>query len=144
MKVLLSIRFWFALMSCIILCSGLFLTLEYTTTSKAAENNPTVPYTLLSIQPHTISLSASSSKEKRVIKGMMITAASSHQDLNQIAKEIKETYKNEKIDEILLSIHNENTGKYEEDLPYEPFSKGTISIIYDSKSHSNAIIQLNE
>ena len=143
MKVLLSIRFWIALMSCIILCSGLFLTLEYTTASKAAENN-IVPYTLLTVNPHTVPISSSSSKEKRVIKGMMVTEASSYHDLNQIAKQIKEKYKNQKIDEIVLSIHNENTGKYEEDLPYEPLSKGTISIIYNSQSHSNAIVRLNE
>ncbi|WP_243521316.1 hypothetical protein [Bacillus pseudomycoides] len=144
MKVLLSIRFWIVLMSCIILCFGLFLTLEYTTASKAAENNNIVPYTLLSVNPHTVPISPSSSKEKRVIKGMMITEASSHHDLNQIAKKIKEKYKNQKIDEIVLSIHNKNTGKYEEELPYEPLSKGTISIIYNSQSHSNAIVRLNE
>lgn len=75
---------------------------------------------------------------------MIITEAASHHDLNQIAKKIKEQYKNRKIDEITLSIHNKNIGKYEEDLPYEPISKGTISIIYTSQSHSNVIIRLNE
>ncbi|MBY0595513.1 hypothetical protein [Bacillus bingmayongensis] len=144
MKVLLSIRFWIALMSCIILCSGLFLTLEYTTTSKAAENSDIAPYELLYAKPNTVPQSSLSSKEKRVIKGMIITEASSHHDLDRIAKKIKEQYKNQKIDEIILSIHNKNTGKYEEDLPYEPLSKGTISIIYNSQSHSNAIVRLNE
>ncbi|MEN1935459.1 hypothetical protein AAIE21_07525 [Paenibacillus sp. 102] len=143
MKVLLPIRFWIALMSCIILCSGLFLTLEYTTTSKAAENSTIAPYKLLYATPNTVPQSSSSSKEKRVIKGMMITEASSHHDLDRIAKKIKEQYKNQKIDEIILSIHNKNTGRYEEDLPYEPLSKGTISIIYNSQSHSNTIVRLN-
>ncbi|MGG3520068.1 hypothetical protein ABES33_08875 [Bacillus pseudomycoides] len=144
MKVLLSIRFWISLMSCIFLCSAFFLTLEYTATSKAAENSNIAPYELLYAKQNTVPLSSSSSKEKKVIKGMIITKAASHHDLNQIAKKIKEQYKNQKIDEITLSIHNKNIGKYEEDLPYEPISKGTISIIYTSQSHSNVIIRLNE
>ncbi|WP_459501568.1 hypothetical protein [Bacillus sp. C1] len=142
MKVLLSIRFWVTLISCVILCSGLFLTLEYTTASKAAENSNTAPYELLYTKQNTIPLSSSLAKEKKVIKGMLITEASSRNELNQIAKKIKEQYNNKKIDEITLSIHSKNTGKYEEDLPYEPISKGTISIIYHSPSHSNAIIRL--
>ncbi|MCI0765679.1 hypothetical protein [Bacillus sp. TL12] len=144
MKILLPIRFWIALMSCIILCSGLFLTLEYTSTSKAAENSSIAPYKLLYATPNAVPKSSSSSQEKRVIKGMMITEASSHHDLDRIAKKIKEQYKNQKIDEIILSIHNKNTGRYEEDLPYEPLSKGTISIIYNSQSHSKATVRLNE
>ncbi|WIY62612.1 hypothetical protein [Bacillus arachidis] len=144
MNTLSSIRFGIVLMSCIILCSGLFLTLECTSASKAAENSNIASYELLYANQNIVPLSSSLSKEKRVIKGMIITEASSHHDLNQIAKRIKEQYNNQKIDEITLSIHNKNTGKYEDDLPFEPISKGTISIFYNSQSHSNVIIRLTE
>lgn len=54
---------------------------------------------------------------------MLITKASSSEALLQIAETIKDQYTNKKIDEITLSIHNENNGNYEEELPYEPISK---------------------
>lgn len=48
---------------------------------------------------------------------MLITKASSSEALLQIAETIKDQYTNKKIDEITLSIHNENNGNYEEELP---------------------------
>ncbi|KEK23717.1 hypothetical protein [Bacillus gaemokensis] len=144
MKISSSIRFWIILMSCMLLGSGFFLALEYNNTSKAEGNRNTAPYELLYAKQNTIPLSSSSSKEKRVIKGMIITEASAHHDLNQIAEEIKEQYKDKDIDEITLSIHNKNNGKYEEDLSYEPISKGTLSITYSPQSHSNTKVLFNE
>lgn len=58
---------------------------------------------------------------------MLITKASSSEALLQIAETIKDQYTNKKIDEITLSIHNENSGNYEEELLYEPISKGKIN-----------------
>ena len=52
----------------------------------------------------------------------------------QIAETIKDQYTNKKIDEITLSIHNENNGNYEEELPYEPISKGKVIVTYDSET----------
>lgn len=144
MKVLSSIRFWITLIFCIVLCSGLFLTLEYTSTSQAAENRKIASYELLYAKQNTVPLSSSTHKEKRVMKGMIITEASSYHDLIQIAKEIQEQYNNQEIDEVTLSIHNKNTGEYEEDLPYEPVSKGTISITYISPVHANTSVLLNK
>ena len=75
---------------------------------------------------------------------MLITQASSSEALLQIAETIKDQYTNKEIDEITLSIHNENNGSYEEELPYEPISKGTIIITYDSHSFGSTNITLNE
>jgi len=129
-------------MVCIILCVGFFLTLKYSTISKAERK--TAPYKLLYTKQSNIPYSNSTNNEKRVIKGMLITKASSSEALLQIAETIKNQYTNKKIDEITLSIHNENNGNYEEELPYEPISKGRISVTYDSESYGSTNIILNE
>ncbi|MEB9503339.1 hypothetical protein P4J13_05045 [Bacillus anthracis] len=142
MRVMSLIRIWFALMVCIILCVGFFLTLKYSTISKAERK--TAPYKLLYTKQSNIPYSNSTNNEKRVIKGMLITKTSSSEALLQIAETIKNQYTNKKIDEITLSIHNENNGNYEEELPYEPISKGRISVTYDSESYGSTNIILNE
>lgn len=136
------IRIWIALMICIILCVGFFLTLKYSTISKAERK--TVPYKLLYTKQNDIPYSNSTNNEKKVIKGMLITKASNYETLLQIAETIKDQYTNKGIDEITLSIHNENNGSYEEELPYEPISKGTIIVTYDSQSFGSTNITLNE
>lgn len=136
------IRIWIALMVCIILCVGFFLTLKYSTISKAERK--TVPYKLLYTKQNDIPYSNSTNNEKKVIKGMLITKASNYETLLQIAETIKDQYTNKGIDEITLSIHNENNGSYEEELPYEPISKGTIIVTYDSQSFGITNITLNE
>ena len=136
------IRIWIALMVCIILCVGFFLTLKYSTISKAERK--TVPYKLLYTKQNDIPYSNSTNNEKKVIKGMLITKASNYETLLQIAETIKDHYTNKGIDEITLSIHNENNGSYEEELPYEPISKGTIIVTYDSQSFGITNITLNE
>ncbi|PFV74913.1 hypothetical protein COL05_23945 [Bacillus sp. AFS059628] len=142
MRVMSLIRIWFALMVCIILCVGFFLTLKYSTVSKAERK--TIPYKLLYTKQSNIPYSNSTNNKKRVIKGMLITKASSSEALLQIAETIKDQYTNKEIDEITLSIHNENNGNYEEELPYEPISKGRISVTYDSESYGSTNIILNE
>lgn len=142
MRVMSPIRIWIALMICIILCVGFFLTLKYSTISKAERK--TVPYTLLYRKQNNILYSNSTNNEKKVIKGMLITKASSYETLLQITETIKDQYTNKGIDEITLTIHNENNGSYEEELPYEPISKGTIIITYDSQSFGSTNITLNE
>lgn len=142
MRVMSLIRIWIALMVCIILCVGFFLTLKYSTISKAERK--TVPYKLLYTKQNDIPYSNSTNNEKKVIKGMLITKASNYETLLQIAETIKDQYTNKGIDEITLSIHNENNGSYEEELPYEPISKGTIIVTYDSQSFGITNITLNE
>ncbi|KAB2480256.1 hypothetical protein [Bacillus cereus] len=142
MRVMSPIRIWIALMICIILCVGFFLTLKYSTISKAERK--TVPYTLLYTKQNNILYSNSTNNEKKVIKGMLITKASSYETLLQITETIKDQYTNKGIDEITLTIHNKNNGSYEEELPYEPISKGTIIITYDSQSFGSTNITLNE
>ncbi|MFD5261374.1 hypothetical protein ACFWJC_11455 [Bacillus wiedmannii] len=142
MRVMSLIRIWVALMVCIILCVGFFLTLKYSTISKAERK--TVPYKLLYAKQSNIPYSNASNNEKKVIKGMLITKASSSEALLQIAETIKVQYTNKEIDEIMLSIHNENNGVYEEELLYEPISKGKIIITYDSQSFSSTNVILNE
>ena len=142
MRVMSLIRIWFALMVCIILCVGFFLTLKYSTISKAERK--TVPYKLLYTKQSNIPYSNATNNEKKVIKGMLITEAPSYETLLQIAETIKNQYINKGIDEITLSIHNENNGSYEEELPYEPISKGTIIVTYDSQSFGITNITLNE
>ncbi|HFK1528405.1 TPA: hypothetical protein ACGXM6_002116 [Bacillus cereus] len=142
MRVMSLIRIWIALMVCIILCVGFFLTLKYSTISKAERK--TVPYKLLYTKQNDIPYSNSTNNEKKVIKGMLITKASNYETLLQIAETIKDHYTNKGIDEITLSIHNENNGSYEEELPYEPISKGTIIVTYDSQSFGSTNITLNE
>ncbi|MFU2030706.1 hypothetical protein CN582_12330 [Bacillus wiedmannii] len=142
MRVMSLIRIWVALMVCIILCVGFFLTLKYSTISKAERK--IVPYKLLYTKQSNIPYSNASNNEKKVIKGMLITKASSSEALLQIAETIKVQYTNKKIDEIMLSIHNENNGVYEEELPYEPISKGKIIITYDSQSFGSTNVTLNE
>ncbi|HDR8452761.1 hypothetical protein BHL47_27880 [Bacillus cereus] len=142
MRVMSPIRIWIALMICIILCVGFFLTLKYSTISKAERK--TVPYKLLYTKQSNIPYSNATNNEKKVIKGMLITEAPSYETLLQIAETIKNQYTNKGIDEITLSIHNENNGSYEEELLYEPISKGTIIITYDSQSFGSTNITLNE
>ncbi|PEF11952.1 hypothetical protein CON23_14535 [Bacillus thuringiensis] len=142
MRVMSLIRIWIALMVCIILCVGFFLTLKYSTISKAERK--TVPYKLLYTKQNDIPYSNSTNNEKKVIKGMLITKASNYETLLQIAETIKDQFTNKGIDEITLSIHNENNGSYEEELPYEPISKGTIIVTYDSQSFGITNITLNE
>ncbi|AKR08600.1 hypothetical protein ICM_00723 [Bacillus cereus BAG1X2-3] len=142
MRVMSPIRIWIALMICIILCVGFFLTLKYSTISKAERK--TVPYKLLYTKQNDILYSNSTNNEKKVIKGMLITKASNYETLLQIAESIKDQYTNKGIDEITLSIHNENNGSYEEELPYEPISKGKIIVTYDSQSFGSTNITLNE
>ncbi len=120
----------------------IFLTLKYSTISKA--DRKTVPYKILYTKQNNILYSNSTNNEKKVIKGMLITEAPSYETLLQIAETIKNQYTNKGIDEITLSIHNENNGSYEEELPYEPISKGTIIITYDSHSFGSTNITLNE
>ncbi len=87
MRVMSLIRIWFALMVCIILCVGFFLTLKYSTISKAERK--TVPYKLLYTKQSNIPYSNATNNEK-VIKGMLITKASSSEALLQIAETIKD------------------------------------------------------
>ncbi|EEL88800.1 hypothetical protein bcere0029_13600 [Bacillus cereus AH1272] len=129
-------------MVCIILCIGFLLTLKYSNISKAERK--TVPYELLYTKQNDIPYSSSTQNEKKVIKGMLITEASSYEALLQIAETIKDQYTNKEIDEITLSIHNKNNGNYEEELPYEPISKGTVIVTYDSQSFGSTNIILNE
>ena len=142
MRVISLIRIWITLMVCIILCVGFFLTLKYSTISKAERN--TVPYKLLFTKQNNIPYSNSTNNEKKVIKGMLITKASNYETLLQIAEAVKDQYTNKGIDEITLSIHNENNSSYEEELLYEPISKGKIIVTYDSQSFGSTNITLNE
>ncbi|MDP7991044.1 hypothetical protein Q9B79_14735 [Bacillus sp. MHSD_36] len=142
MRVMSLIRIGFALMVCIILCVGFFLTLKYSTISKAERK--TVPYKLFYTKQSNIPYSNATNNEKKVIKGMLITEASNSEALLQVAETIKDQYANKDIDEITLSIHNENNGNYEEELPYEPISKGKIIVTYDSESYGSTNIILNE
>ena len=140
MRVMSPIRIWIALMICIILCVGFFNSKIF---HYFKSREKTVPYTLLYTKQNNILYSNSTNNEK-VIKGMLITEAPSYETLLQIAETIKNQYTNKGIDEITLSIHNENNGSYEEELPYEPISKGTIIITYDSQSFGSTNITLNE
>ncbi|OJE49329.1 hypothetical protein BAQ49_26255 [Bacillus proteolyticus] len=142
MRIISLTRFWFVLMVCIILCIGFLLTLKYSNISKAERK--TVPYELLYTKQNDIPYSSSTQNEKKVIKGMLITEASSYEALLQIAETIKDQYTNKEIDEITLSIHNKNNGNYEEELPYEPISIGTVIVTYDSQSFGSTNIILNE
>ncbi|OQR55712.1 hypothetical protein [Bacillus sp. CDB3] len=142
MRIISLTRFWFVLMVCIILCIGFLLTLKYSNISKAERK--TVPYELLYTKQNNIPYSSSTQNEKKVIKGMLITEASSYEALLQIAETIRDQYTNKEIDEITLSIHNKNNSNYEEELPYEPISKGTVIVTYDSQSFGSTNIILNE
>ncbi|MGG0648313.1 hypothetical protein ABE083_15850 [Bacillus mycoides] len=42
------------------------------------------------------------------------------------------------------STQNENTGNFEEELPYEPISKGIITVTYDSQSFGRTNVTLNK
>lgn len=101
-------------------------------------------HTNFCIQNKTTSRIPLPHKMKKVIKGMLITEASSYENLLQIAETIKDQYKNKDVDEITLSIHNENTGSFEEELPYEPISKGIITVTYDSQSFGRTNVTLNK
>ena len=140
MRVMSPIRIWIALMICIILCVGFFNSKIF---HYFKSREKTVPYTLLYTKQNNILIPIPQIM-KKVIKGMLITEAPSYETLLQIAETIKDQYTNKGIDEITLSIHNENNGSYEEELPYEPISKGTIIITYDSHSFGSTNITLNE
>lgn len=87
----------------------------------------------------------SSNKEHSIIKGMVITQASTQAEFIQIAHHIKERYAEKHIDSIELTIHNENNGWFEdENMLYEPISKGTISIAYTSLGHAELQIPQHE
>ena len=149
MKVLSSIRFWIIFMSCITLCFALFLIGEYNK-PKAASNEGTVPYDILYTKQNHIPLMHDTQKEKVVMKGMVITDATSYKQLEIIAKQIKERYAQAKLDSIELTIHNKNNGQYYDDLAYEPTSKGNIVISYtpltetEHSINKNINIQLNK
>ncbi|WP_020060171.1 hypothetical protein [Bacillus sp. 123MFChir2] len=148
MKVLSSIRFWILLMSCITLCFTLFLIGEYNK-PKAELNDDTIPYHILYIKENHIPLTQTRQKEKIVLKGMVITDATSYKQLETIAKQIKEKYAHANLDSIELTVHNKSTGQYD-DLAYEPIAKGNIIISYttlantDRNMHTNINIQLNK
>ena len=90
MRVMSLIRIWFALMVCIILCVG-FLTLKYSTISKAEKK---LLHTNFYIRNKATSLIPMPQRMKKVIKGMLITKASSSEALLQIAETIKDQYTN--------------------------------------------------
>lgn len=148
MKVLSSIRFWIILMSCIILCFALFLFGEYNR-PQAESNDDTVPYHVLYTNENHIPLTQTRQKEKVVLKGMVITDATSYKQLKTIAEQIKEKYAHANFDSIELTVHNKNNGQYE-DLAYEPIAKGNIFISYttlakaERSAHTNINIQLNK
>ena len=140
MRVMSPIRIWIALMICIILCVGFFNSkIFYYFKSREKQF-----HTHFCIRNKTTSFIPIPQIMKKVIKGMLITKASSYETLLQITETIKDQYTNKGIDEITLTIHNENNGSYEEELPYEPISKGTIIITYDSQSFGSTNITLNE
>ncbi|SFI98158.1 MULTISPECIES: hypothetical protein [unclassified Bacillus (in: firmicutes)] len=148
MKVLSSIRFWIILMSCITLCFALFLIGEYNK-PKAASNDDAIPYHILYISQNHVPLPHTGQKEKVVLKGMVITDATSYKQLETIAKHIKEKYAHANLDSIELTVHNKNNGQYE-DLAYEPIAKGNIVISYttlakaEHSMYTNINIQLNK
>ncbi|ENQ3104735.1 hypothetical protein SAMN04488168_102199 [Bacillus sp. 491mf] len=148
MKVLSSIRFWLILMSCITLCFALFLIGEYNR-PRAESNDDTIPYQVLYINENHIPLTQTRQKEKIVLKGMVITDATSYKQLETIATQIKEKYANANLDSIELTVHNKNNGQFD-DLAYEPIAKGNIVISYTTLTktersvHTNINIQLNK
>lgn len=149
MKVLSSIRFWIIFMSCITLCFALFVIGEYNK-PKAASNEGTIPYHIQYMNQNHIPLMHNAQKEKVVLKGMVITDATSYKQLEGIAKQIKEQYAHAKLDSIELTVHDKNNGQYYDDLAYEPTSKGNIVISYTPLSktehsmNANINIQLNK
>ena len=70
---------------------------------------------------------------KKVIKECLLRKLLVPRRCSRLLKRLKISIQI-KIDEITLSIHNENNGNYEEELPYEPISKGKIIVTYDSES----------
>lgn len=64
MRVISPIRIWIGLMVCIILCVGFFLTLKYSTISKAERK--TIPYELLYTKQNSVPYSSSTHNEKRL------------------------------------------------------------------------------
>ena len=92
MRVMSLIRIWFALMVCIILCVGFFNSKIF---HYIKSREKTVPYKLLYTKQSNIPYSNATNNEK-VIKGMLITKASSSEALLQIAETIKDQYTNKK------------------------------------------------
>ncbi|WP_028400426.1 hypothetical protein [Ectobacillus panaciterrae] len=132
MKRVSSVRLFiaFALFASFIAIIG-----DYNKPKASAQTLPSsVSYQLIGTEPLLVPLSSSNTKEKRIIKGMVVTEASSYDALSQIADHIKKQYALKNIDSIELTVHNPNSGLYEEEeaMPYEPISKGTISIAYTS------------
>ena len=89
MRVMSLIRIWFALMVCIILCRIFNSKIFHYIKSR----EKTVPYKLLYTKQSNIPYSNATNNEK-VIKGMLITKASSSEALLQIAETIKDQYTN--------------------------------------------------
>lgn len=135
-------------MSCITLCFVFFIIGEYNK-PKAESKDDTIPYHILYTTQNHIPLTQTIQKEKIILKGMVITDATSYRQLETIAKQIKEKYANANLDSIELTVHNKNNGQYD-DLAYEPIAKGNIVISYttlaktERSMHTNINIQLNK
>ncbi|MCM3734679.1 hypothetical protein M3215_02285 [Bacillus cytotoxicus] len=141
MKVLSSIRFWILFMSCITICFAPFLIGEYSK-PKAESNDNTIPYHILYTTKNHIPLTQTRQEEKIVLKGMVITDATSYKQLETIAKQIKEKYAHANLDSIELTVHNKNNGQFD-DLAYEPIAKGNIVISYTTLSKAKRSIHIN-
>jgi hypothetical protein len=153
MKWITSVRFWIAFALFSIFIGTILYIGDYNKQKVSAEQPLSSPvlYKLMSTEPLLVPLS-SSSEEKLLIKGMVITEASSHDELVKIANDIKNKYALKHVDSIELTVHNKNNGLYEEEsMLYEPISKGTISIAYTPLGHKelkmpktqNVIVKLN-
>ncbi|UOY93528.1 hypothetical protein MUG87_05230 [Ectobacillus sp. JY-23] len=131
---MIKIRNFAFITSLVALFAGIWLLLEYHDKTEAAR--PLSPsYKLLGAKPVSMPISQTQQREKQVVKGMLITPASSYEDLIKIAKELQARYKYKHIDYIQLSVHNPNTGLYE-DLPYEPVSKAMLQIACTNRGKS--------
>ncbi|MFX3625208.1 MAG: hypothetical protein ACE3JP_14575 [Ectobacillus sp.] len=104
-----------------------------------------VSYQIVYEQQTHVPISASSNKDKLLLKGMIVTHLSTRAELTEIAKQIKEKYAHRQLDSIELTVHDKNNGLYEGDyIPYKPISKGTISITYTSLGHKELKMPKNE
>jgi hypothetical protein len=133
-RVMIKIRNFAFIASLVTLFAGIWLLLEYHDKIEAARPL-SLSYELLGAKPISMPISQTQQREKQVVKGMLITSASSYEDLTEIAKELQERYKYKHIDYIQLSVHNPNTGLYE-DLPYEPISKAMLQISCTNQGQS--------
>ena len=92
MRVMSLIRIWFALMVCIILCVGFFNSKIF----HYIKSREKLLHTNFYIRNKATSLIPMPQRMKKVIKGMLITKASSSEALLQIAETIKDQYTNKK------------------------------------------------